>query len=121
MRAANAGDVDGILAVLADDASLLPPGGPMVSGEPAIRPLWAQFVENPGFALDVELHRVEMSRAGDLAYSVGTYEVTVHDANGRPVTERGKGVEIWRKGPDGVWRHVVDIWNPDAPPAPQDR
>jgi ketosteroid isomerase-like protein len=49
----------------------------------------------------------------------GTVEVTVNDAKGKPVTDRGKFVEIWKKQADGTWKCVVDMWNSDLPAAAQ--
>jgi ketosteroid isomerase-like protein len=52
-----------------------------------------------------------------LAYSHGTYEVTVNDPEGNPVTDKGKWVTAWEKQPDGTWKIVADIWNSDGPAA----
>jgi ketosteroid isomerase-like protein len=49
----------------------------------------------------------DVSRAGDLGYTHGTYEVT-NDA--KTVTERGSYVRIWKKQ-DGAWRIVMDVIN----------
>lgn len=49
----------------------------------------------------------DVSRAGDLGYTHGTYEVA-DDA--KKVIERGSYVRIWQKL-DGVWRIVMDVTN----------
>ncbi len=49
----------------------------------------------------------DVSRAGDLGYTHGTYEVT---DEARTVTERGSYVRIWKKQ-DGDWRIVMDVIN----------
>ena len=49
----------------------------------------------------------DVSRAGDLGYTHGTYEVT-NDV--KTVTERGSYVRIWKKQ-DGAWRIVMDVIN----------
>jgi ketosteroid isomerase-like protein len=49
----------------------------------------------------------DVSRAGDLGYTHGTYEVT-NDA--KTVTERGSYVRIWKKE-DGDWRILMDVIN----------
>jgi ketosteroid isomerase-like protein len=49
----------------------------------------------------------DVSRAGDLGYTHGTYEVT-DDA--KKVTEKGSYVRIWRKQ-GNVWRIVMDVVN----------
>ena len=50
----------------------------------------------------------DVSRAGDLGYTHGTYEMTDET---KKVTERGSYVRIWRKQGD-VWRIVMDVANP---------
>jgi ketosteroid isomerase-like protein len=42
---------------------------------------------------------------------------TFNDSLDNPITMHGKVVTIWRKGTDGSWRNVVDMWN-DTPPPP---
>ena len=49
----------------------------------------------------------DVSRAGDLGYTHGTYEVT-HDS--KDVNERGSYVRIWQKQ-GGTWRVVIDVSN----------
>jgi len=58
-----------------------------------------------------------VSRSGDLAYSHGTYEETVNDREGNPVTNKEKWVTVYEKQPDGTWKVVADIWNTDGPTA----
>ena len=72
----------------------------------------------PGFSIRWETSAFEVSASGDMAYGVGTNTVTMNDAQGKVMTERGRSVTVWRKGADGRWRCVVDIWNaaPGAEP-----
>ncbi len=110
-------DVERVLSSTTEDASLLPPNAPIATGREALRALVTQIVESPGYTLTVEITKVEASRAGDLAYSSGTYEITVDDPEGNPVTERGKWVLVCKKQPDGTWKVVTHIWNSDGPAA----
>jgi len=52
---------------------------------------------------------VDLSRAGDLAYSYGTYEL--RDKKSSAITERGNYVRVW-KSVAGIWRVVIDVANP---------
>ncbi len=47
----------------------------------------------------------------------GTYELTMNDASGKPVNDRGRYVEVWEKQADGKWKCGTDIWNSDLPVA----
>ena len=62
-----------------------------------------------------QVSKVEVSRSGDLAYLMGVYVVSMKDAQGKPVTDRGKLVEVWKKQADGKWKTVTDIYNSDLP------
>ena len=117
MNAANAKDVERILGLYTDDTSLYPPNLAIVTGKDAIRTYYSQVLESPGFVISLEVTNVGISSAGDLAYSAGTSETTVNDAQGNPVTVREKWVAILKKQPDGTWKSVLDIWNSDQPAA----
>jgi ketosteroid isomerase-like protein len=49
----------------------------------------------------------EVSRAGDLGYTHGTYEIT---GGAKKVVEHGSYLRIWRKQ-GGVWQVVLDVTN----------
>jgi len=56
-----------------------------------------------------------VAQSGDLAFSSGAYEVTLNDPTGKPVNDRGKFLEVWKKQADGKWKCTMDIWNSDLP------
>jgi uncharacterized protein (TIGR02246 family) len=116
-QAAAARDVEKSVSFWADDASLLPPGQPAVVGKDALRRYVSESFAIPGFSISWETKEFVVSTSGDLAYGMGTNTVTIHDAQGNPVTESGRAVTVWRKGKDNSWRCVIDIWN--AEPAAQ--
>ncbi len=115
VRAFNTGDIDGYMAAYPQHSLWLPPNAPMVRGAQAIRELATQLVANPGFEFHVQLDTVQVASAGDLAYLVGFYQLTLNDASGKPVTDYGKFVEVWKKHPDNTWNHELAIWNSDDP------
>jgi len=114
-RAFAAKDVEASVGFYADEALWLAPNAPMQTGKEAIRKASSVMMATPGLALSWQASKVEVSRAGDLAYEVGTYQSTVNDAKGRPVTDRGKYVLVWKKQPDSRWKIVVDVGNSDLP------
>ena len=114
-KAAAAKNIERTLSFYADDASMFAPNAPIATHKQAIRAVWAQEFTNAGFAIHWQTTKVDVSRAGDLAYTHGTYDFTLNDAKGKPVTDRGKYVVVWKKKPDGTWRAVADIWNSDVP------
>ena len=100
----------------AEDAVMMPPGLPPVRGKAAIR----QYVEAagklPGFQICWEPESVFVSESGDLAYMIERNVTTINDSEGNPVTTHGKVVTIWRRGAEGSWLNVVDMWNEAPPP-----
>ena len=113
LKAAQANDVNGAVANYADDASWLPPNSPLVHGKTAIRAGWAKLIGNPGFTIDWQINKVEIGRAGDLAYTIYTYQMALDGADGKPITDHGKDMAVWRKQPDGAWKMVADTFNSD--------
>jgi ketosteroid isomerase-like protein len=53
----------------------------------------------------------EAADSGDLAFTVGTSEITGPGPNG-PQTSYGKYLTIWQRQPDGTWKYVTDGGNP---------
>ncbi|MFQ5664365.1 MAG: YybH family protein [Terriglobia bacterium] len=118
--AANQKEVEGWLAVFAEDASMFPPNAPIVTGKQALREWGRAWMATPGFAFALQPDKVEVSRAADLGYTLGTYQITMNDPHGNPLTERGKYVTVWKKQPDDSWKVVADIGNPNQPVVPAD-
>ncbi len=112
-KAAGAKDVEKTLSFYAEDASVLPAHAPIARGKDQIRKFWAALMASPGYALGWSATKVEASKSGDVAYEVGTYELTLNDPKGKPAMGRGKYVVVWKKQADGAWKAAEDIFNPD--------
>lgn len=111
-------DAAGVSALYAPDATMYPPDGATVSGLEGVRGFAAEFTAVPGLTIgSVRPLVVEVSRDGDLGYTINAVEMTVPDEAGNPVTQRLRDVHLWRKEEDGSWRVVVDVWNVEAAPA----
>ena len=115
LAAATAHDLDRVLPYWADDATILAPGAPAVTGKEAIRKYVAGAFATPGFSITWKTDKVEISQSGDLAYSTGTDRISVNGPDGKPVVEENRSVAIWKKQPDGSWRCIVDVMSPGAP------
>jgi uncharacterized protein (TIGR02246 family) len=107
-------DLDRIAAHYADDANLMVAGMPIFAGKEAIRNGLKQLLADPNLALSFEPTQVEVAKGGDLAYTRGTYTMTMTDpASKKAGTEKGKYVTVYRKAADGSWKAVQDINNAD--------
>ena len=82
LKAAQAKDVFGATSNYADDASWLPPNAPLVQGKEAIRSAWEQFLGTPGLKIEWQITKIDVSRAGDMAYALYKYQMTMSAPNG---------------------------------------
>jgi len=115
MEAYNAGDADAVANLYAEDAVLMPPGVPAVTGRAAIKEFIASdsaAVKAAGLAFKIA-EPTGVGISGDLGWSSGSYAVTA--ASGATV-ESGKYLTVHRRS-DGKWKLIRDTWNSDAPPA----
>ena len=102
----------------ADDAVVLPPNDTLAGSKEAILKPIAEFLKTPGLSVTWHQTKVEVAKSGDLAYAYGTYDMSADGPKGKPITDHGKIVEVWKKQADGGWKCVVDTWNSDLPSAP---
>ena len=115
MNAYNAGDADGVANLYAEDAVLMPPGVPAITGRAAIKEFIASDITQAkaaGLAFKVD-EPTGIGVSGDLGWASGTYAVT--DGSGAAV-DNGKYLSVHRRI-DGKWKLIRDTWNSDAPPA----
>ncbi len=109
-------DPERTAAFYADSAVIMPVAEPIVEGRAAILEEWRHVFGIPGFANNSRLIAAVVSSGGDLGYTRGTYESLMLSPRGQKLVERGKWVTIWKRGADGSWRIVLDIFNTDTPP-----
>ena len=117
-RAAGSRDVEKTTSYYSDDAVVMPPNIPTLSGKEPIRTLWKSMLSSPEFSGGWKATKVEVARSGDLAYVSGTYEFNEKDDNGKPITDKGKYLEVWKKQADGSWKCVADMFSSDLPVGP---
>ncbi|HYV76218.1 MAG TPA: DUF4440 domain-containing protein [Candidatus Binatia bacterium] len=106
------------VAFYSEDAVVLPPNDKTMTGKEAVRQPIADMLATPGLVLTWEPTRVEIAKSGDLGYLYGTYQESWIGPDGKPATDHGKMVEIWKKQADGSWKCIVDTWSSDLPPTP---
>jgi uncharacterized protein (TIGR02246 family) len=99
-------------ALYADDASILMPGQPAISGKPAILDFWKAALDGPVEAVTLDTTHIEVS--GDLAYGIGSSTITLKEAGAARKEEKGKYVAVYRRQPVGDWKLVVDSYSNDC-------
>lgn len=96
------GDVDAVLALMADDAVFLTPGAPPMQGKEAFdRSMRGALADN---TFDAVSEIDEVVVCGDMAYSRTRLSITVTSQHGKlPMRRSGHTLSILRKGVDGKW------------------
>ena len=113
-------DVEKLASHYASDVLLLPPGGERMQGTEAARSFLSGFAAMPGAKARFEKPRImEVSRGGDLGYTLGDAVFSFEGPDGEPVTQRVRELHLWKKQDDGSWKIVIDIWNSGTPPPTQ--
>jgi uncharacterized protein (TIGR02246 family) len=107
-QAFNKGDFAAVAAMYTEDATVLPPGSPMIKGRSAIQSFWTQAGQSMGNA---KLTTVDVKPMGpDWAREIGTFSLMTKGQQSQEVT--GKYVVVLQKvGSD--WKLFTDIWNAD--------
>ena len=105
-----AGDFAGVAALYTDDAVLMPPNSPRLTGRAAIAEFLSSFPPVTGF----ELVPGTVDGSGDLAFVTGTYRLTMTGEDESAVEDVGKFIEIRRRVGD-TWLLAHDMFNSDMP------
>ncbi len=112
-KATQSKDLDKTMSFFADDAIVLSPKVPLVQGKDNIRKGFEQMLLVPGPGLNFTTSGVEVARSDDLGWEYGRYEFATTDKKGKTTTDKGKYLTVWNKQPDGSWKAVADMDNPD--------
>lgn len=112
---ADSGQLQASIDLWADDAVILPPGLPVISGKEAIREYVNDAAAIPGFSISWEPESAHVSDSGDMAYLLERNVIGMDGVDGRKEVVHGKVLTVWRKDDNGRWRNVAEMWN-SAPP-----
>ena len=108
-KAMAAGDVSAKMRLYTADAVLMPPEGPAVSGQEAIR-LWHDVLFKKGTSPGVSKVE-EIQVFGEWGFARGTFSGTVTLTPGGPPTGVSENwLVIVRRQGEGSWKIARDIW-----------
>ena len=118
LSAYNAGDVEKIVAMYAEDAVLMPPHAAVATGHAGIRAfLTTDTAAAKAAGVKIVPGAATAGVAGDTGWESGSY--TIADASGATV-DSGSYLSVARKS-NGKWLYIRDTYNSDRPlpsPAP---
>ena len=101
------GDADAVASAYTADAQLLAPSSETAHGREAIRAFWKGVIDSG--VTNVRIGTGEVASSGDLAYAVGTLEVTGADGS----EQHSRYVLVFREE-EGTWQLHLDIWTPSS-------
>jgi len=104
-RAANSGDVEAIVEMYEPDGVIIERSGDVTKGTAAIRHHVEELLSLRPAMTIVESRTF---RNGDIALLCSRWTAKIARAGGQEVVMEYRGSEIVRRGPDGVWRFVLD-------------
>jgi len=110
VEAWNSGDVAKAMTVYTEDATILPPGAPRVSGSGPIQRFWQGVMDSGVRAVALQTDDLDVS--GELAREIGTATLTIRPEGGGEQTMTAKFVVVWKRQ-GGEWRWHTDIWSSD--------
>lgn len=106
-----AGDFAKVAAMYTDDASLMAPNAPVVTGRMAIQQVLTTF---PPMG-EMKLITHEVHGSSDVAAVRGTFAILMAPPGSPAISDTGSYAELWRKQADGKWLMAWDIWNSHKP------
>ena len=111
--AESAKDLEGSIALLWDDAIMLPPNSDVVHGKESIRELYEALFELPFTSLTAEQTQITVGASGDIAWNWGLFTLTFEGEDG-PITDVSKFLTTWEKR-NGEWRVTANMFSTNTP------
>jgi len=111
-KCATSKDAKGIADLYTENATLLPPGQPAITGRQNIQGFWQGFFD--AGASDATLKSIHISGSGDLAYEIGEYSAMMPQPSGGTAPGTGKYLVVFERQPDGKLRMAADMFSPNA-------
>ena len=106
----NSGNMDKIMANIADDVVQMPPGQPVVVGKEALRSVYGQFLSRNTDIWEPLIEQIVIS--GDLAIvRNSSTESSTPKEGGNTTTISLKTIHVFKRGIDGSWKMIIEIWN----------
>jgi ketosteroid isomerase-like protein len=102
-------DPDALVSLYANNGALYYDDNPIIRGKTAIRERWKTDFARPGLAINVLPGLIEISNAGDLAWTHSTFRLSANLPTG---SGQWRSALIYKKLPQG-WRIWADSANAD--------
>ncbi len=60
------------------------------------------------FLTCVKIHDIQVAKAGDLGFTILTYDINIAPKSGDKVKMGGINLLVWKKQADGSWKVLAD-------------
>ncbi|HEY2376702.1 MAG TPA: DUF4440 domain-containing protein [Gemmatimonadaceae bacterium] len=108
------GDRAAAAAYYGDDAIVMVPNDKLARGHQAIVKALATFLA-AGKVTAFATHREDLLITGDYAIETASFEMTIQPKTGKAMSDKGKGLTVFKKEADGSYKAIRDIFNSDLP------
>jgi uncharacterized protein (TIGR02246 family) len=109
-------DVEAVVALYADDAIVLPPGGEPVAGREHIRKFYETYYADPFQLLSEDFSSTSLVLCGDLAVNTAVYSGQIERGEKGRIHFMGKNLVIWKQDKRGSWKIFRDMWSSSTLP-----
>lgn len=100
-------DAAKVASFWSDDAILVVPGAPPVTGRANLQKFVEDSFKDKDFNIDWTADKIEVAASGDLGYETAHETLTMHQGK-KLVTSQQFGMVVWKKQADGSWKAIVD-------------
>jgi ketosteroid isomerase-like protein len=112
-KAMNAQDAVAAANLYDENASILPPNEPMVTGRENIKKYMQGFLDAGYVSGSASTFAAESD--GDLGYETGTFVIKMKGADGSITEETIKYIELLKRNNEGKWMSIYGMWSANEP------
>lgn len=109
-------DVEKVASYYAKDTVVYPPNEVVAVGRDKAKEVWAGMLADPSLKISWKATHAEVAKSGEMAFTAGTYQLSMKDKDGKTISDTGKYLCVWRKNKQGKWLATHDMWNSDLKP-----
>ena len=109
-EAVKAKNLDAILSMYTDDATILPEEKDAVSGKNAVRAFYSDWLAQQDKLVDQKFENINSVQEGSLLIDSTKYSGTMV-RDGKEAPFRGKRLVVWKREFQGPWKILRDTWN----------
>ena len=96
-----------------ENASILPPNEPIVSGRSKIQAYWQGAID--AGIIDAKVKTIDAKSNGDLAYEIGMFTMRFLGPENDTIVEVGKYTEILERNEEDKWISTYGMWSSNEP------